>query len=436
MAYLKYLIRPLDHAMNTERPSFFTPHGFSPWAENVKLEQKSIKKRWGYSADRSLGSGKEIQQIIQYLTAAGANDCLILTDSDLIKRETASSKTWSYKTERLTYTSKIASISGTTVTLKTGETPATDGVADGDYFILNDDYTADEEPQSDWGSIASASDGPPPVITLDSNYAGTTGSWGGSEKTGYVRQVYTTPSNERWQYAIVNDHVYFTNGNTDVQYYTGSGTASAVDSTNAKKARCCIEYAQRLVLADLDVSGSRDPLAVKYCINGDPTDWTGVGSGSVYLLESEDYIANLGKVGSDLVVYKSDSMILGSESGVATAPIIFPRQLKGVGLVAPSSLVHFRGINAFTSRNDFYVMDGTRPTEIRPTIKHEFFELVDETEVKRTFGFANYLEDEIIWVANTSDYGKLAFVWDYKTGEWYIYSWSHADITAGGKGGI
>ena len=434
MPYLKFPFRPLDHAMNTESPSFFTPQGFSPWAENVKLEQRSIKKRWGYTSDRSLGSGKEVQQIIHYVDASGNNECLVLTDSDLIKRETGSSETWSYQTEKLTYTAKIASISAATVTLKAGETPATDGVVANDYFILDDDYTAAAQPDTAWGKVQSVTNGPPPTITLTANYSGTTGTWTGVEKTGYVRQVYTTPNNERWTYAIVNDDVYFTNGNTNVQYYSGSG-ASAVDSTNAKKARYCLEFAQRLVLADLEVSGSRSPITIKYSVNGDPTDWTSTGSGSIDLLESEDYITGLGKVGSSLVIYKSNSIITGYQVPDSTAPIELPTHLPGVGCAAPYSIVPVRGTNVWIGRNDFFYMDAGKPTEIRPTIKHEFFELVEETEIKRAFGFVNHLEDEIIWVANTASYGKLAFVWDFKTGEWYIYNYA-GDITAGGKGGI
>jgi len=92
------------------------------------------------------------------------------------------------------------------------------------------------------------------------------------------------------------------------------------------------------------------------------------------------------------------------------------------------------GTNAFIGRNDFYVIDGGKPVEIRPTIRDTFFDMVEETEIKKAFGFVNYLEDEIIWVANTSE-GKKAFVWDYKTGEWYIYDYAH-DVTAGGRGAI
>jgi len=427
MPYLKYVLRPIDHAMNTERPSFFTPQGFSPWAENVKVDQKSIKKRWGYAADRSLGAGKEIQRIVLFQTAAGARLALILTDTDLIQRETATGKTWSYKTETYT-TGTVTNITAAVVT-GSGTSWDTSGLAAGDKFILDTDHTADVEEDAQWAEIQTVDNAT--QITLTASYGGTTGAM---SETYKGRMVYSVPTNERWNYALVNDNFYFTNGDVDVQYWTGSGTASAVDSTNAKKARYCIEYAQRLVLADLEESGSRSPLSVRYSANGDPTTWTGTGTGVVDLLETEDYITGLGKVGADLIVYKSDSIIIGSESGKGTEPIYFLRQLRGIGLAAPNSLVHFMGTNAFIGRNDFYVIESGRPIEIRPTIRDTFFTMVDDTEVEKTFGFANHLENQIEWIANTSE-GQKAFVWDWDTHEWTIHDYA-CDITAGGKGAI
>jgi len=92
------------------------------------------------------------------------------------------------------------------------------------------------------------------------------------------------------------------------------------------------------------------------------------------------------------------------------------------------------GTNAFIGRNDFYYIEGGRPVEIKPSIKDEFFALVGETEVEKAFGYPNYLENQIEWVANTSS-GKKAFVWSWETGEWVIHDYAH-DMTAGGRGGV
>ena len=142
----------------------------------------------------------------------------------------------------------------------------------------------------------------PPTITLDASYTGTTGTWTGSEKTGYVRQVYTTPSNERWQVAVVDDKFCFTNGIVNVQYWAGSGYAAALDSTYATRAKYCIEYGNRLCLANLYVGGTASPWTLRSSANGDPTKWSTEDTSAVdyEFIETDDVISGLGKVGASV----------------------------------------------------------------------------------------------------------------------------------------
>jgi len=460
-----------------------------------------------------LGDEVEVQAIVLYQIKSGTRYTLYLTPSDLIKKETATGKTWSYQTETLTYTSKIASISAKTVTLVADETPNADGVADGDYFILDDDYTSAEEPHrvisydagddgtgdtpdtgdtatggtsgatgkikvlttasgswaggdaagllilttctgtwadneaisftdgetavvngtqsSTWASIASSED-TGRTITLDSNYPGTTGT--GWTKTGYVRRVYTTPTDERWSWCIIDNMFIFTNGNSYVQKWTGAGHASNLDATYAVKARYCIPYANRLFLADY--GSTRDPLGIIWSKEGDPEDWTDSTAGSGILIETKDFITGLGVVGSDIVIYKSDSLAFGHRTGDAVTPISLPqtRERRGVGSVAPYGIIEFLGKSAFIGRNDFYVIEAANPVAIGGKIRDKFFDIVGKTEIKKVFGFENNITNEICWIANTSE-GRLMFSYDYKIHEWNISEFAD-DLIVAGKGAV
>jgi hypothetical protein len=89
----------------------------------------------------------------------------------------------------------------------------------------------------------------------------------------------------------------------------------------------------------------------------------------------------------------------------------------------------------FLGRDDFYIIEGTEPISIgQDAIRYYFFDNVSETEIENTWGFANTLENEVIWIANTGS-GKKGFVWNYKFKEWAIYSY-YDDITAAGRGAI
>ena len=428
-----YQLRPLQSGVSTEFPTLHEHYGNAVWnSENWRVKQKSIQKRPGYLEDRDLGSGIEIQRICKYDKIDATSFTLLLTDKNLIKRETATDKTWSYQTEMGDYDSTIDDITGAVVTGKAGTTWQTDAIAAGDCFILDDDHTADEEPDTHWGVVQTIDS--ETQITLTATYTGTTGSFTGSEKDALIRKVYSTPGNERWSWATVDDKFCFTNGNSDVHYWDNTGYATALDSTNAKKARYCIEYAERLVLADLEVSGSRDPLTVQWSKNGDPTDWTDQTAGSAALLQSSDFITGLGKTGGNLVVYRSDSITFGTRSGRPNAPILFPSTTPGVGMSAPWSLVDVKGTNAWVWRDNFYILNGTQPVSIGDTIRDRFFDIVNEQELLRVFGWNDVLRREVWWRANTS-LGVYHFVWNYASNEWYVYNPAH-NIFSAGQGAI
>lgn len=424
--YLQYLIRPMQHILDVSSPALNQPFPFAAWpSQNCKLNQKSIQKRQGYIEDRDLGSGVDIQAIVFFQLGSGTTHTIYLTDTNACKRE--SDGTWSYITETYT-TGDITGISSAVVTGDASVDWATGSInpAIGDYFIMDADLSSANEPDSDWAKIKAVNSDT--QITLVDNYRGATGSGGYT-----IRRIYSVPTNERWNYAIINDKLIFTNGNVDVQSYTGSGVASALDSTNAVKAKYCIEYADRAVLADLYISGSREAFTVKWSKNGDPTNWIDSTSGSNDLLDTEDFITGLGKVGADLVVYKSDSLALGHQTANPEAPISFSREERGIGTPAPYSIVPALGTNVFVGRDDFYILDGSHPVSIGESIRYKFFDLISPTEVKRIYGYNNALQNEVRWFMTDTDNNRRCFVWDYKRREWTHYMYHHR-MSCGGKG--
>jgi hypothetical protein len=416
----KFIIKPLEHIYDLSAPPLNMNASFADWPSmNVTVDQHRIKKRPGYIADRTVPG---IQLTAIYQRTDTTRSTMFLNQSDLMLRESSSGKTYSFKTEQYS-TGTISSISGTTVT---GSGTSWDtNVAAGDYFIMDDDQTSDEEPDSSWVEIDSVTDAT--HLELTSNYT--------KNGTAYqIRKVYTVPTNERWQVAIVDDKFCFTNGNVDVQSWTGTGFASALDSTNAKKARYCIEYANRLVLADLEISGTRNPWTVQWSKENDATDWTDSTAGQVELLRSQDRITGLAKMGGSLLVFKENSIVTANRTGIATSPIVFPRQKVGIGCVAPYSIVHFLDSVAFLGKDDFYIMEGDKPNAIGDRIRYKFFDVVDRDGLANVWGTVYPSRNEVLWFADTTE-GQIAFVWDYKDFQWTTYRfWD--DITGAGIGAI
>ena len=425
--YRKYLVRPIFRGFDQDKPSIIQDIGSSDWSsQNFKIEQNNPQKRNGYYEDRDFGAGVDVQNIIYYQNSAGSTYTVILTDTDAIKREPDG--TWSYITEAYT-TEEIDSITGTAVTGDTtGWATGTNNPATDDYFVMDADLDADAEPDSYWTKIASVTNDT--AIVLSNTYEGTLT---GGDYT--VRQVYTVPDNERWTWAVVKDVLYFTNGSTNLQAWSGTGNAAEVDATYAKYPRYCLEYADRLLIADLYSGSDRKPYRVQWSKNNDPTDWTDSTAGSVDLMDTEDIITGLAKVGANLVVFKSDSIMFGNRTGSSTAPIQFVRQRPGIGTPAPYSIVHFEGTCAFIGRNDFYIVDGETPVSIGKDMRNRFFDLVNPTELKRAFGGVNTLEKQIRWFVTDVNNTRRVFVYNWKYQTWTQNVYAH-DMSCNGKGEV
>jgi len=420
---LTYPLKPISHAVSTESPSLFMTPGFSPWASNGRIEQKSFKKRPGYLIDRAVG--RFIYGVHLFQTLVGSRYTLYLTDTDLAKKETGTGETFSYVTKTYT-TGTVSGVSGANVT---GNGTAWDTNAKaGDKFIMAADLSANVEPDEHWATIQTV--GGATAITLSGNYAGatTTGNY-------IIRRVYSVPTDERWSTAILDDKFIFTNGNVNVQYYNGSGAAADLDATYAVKARFCIEYANRLFLGDYEDSvAGRLPTSIRWSKEGDPTTWVDSTAGELDLIETEDFLAGLGKVGTYLVIYKRDNIHVYTRTGVATNPITLVAQRRGIGCAAPYSIIEFMGTNAFVGRDDFYMMNGDTPIPIGEKIRTKFFDITPVTAVENVWGAHDPLRNELLWTASTLA-GKYAFVYNYKHNEWYTYEFPD-DMTAFGRGAL
>ena len=421
----KAVFRPLEHALEVDAPSLHQHLGYAAWpAQNFKILQRSLQKRYGYSEVRDLG--EEIQAIIFYTSTAGANSTVYLTPTNACEYE--SSGTFSYITKKYS-TGTVSGITNDAVTgASSPDWVSTDGPAKGDFFIMDDDLTAASEVDQHWQEIETVTNDT--SIVLYDHYRGATSS---GDYT--IRQVYTVPTNERWSWCTFDDKLVITNGNCYPQYWTGSDEFVNCNTTLATRARYCIEYADRLLLADMYVSGSRAPWTVMWSKNGNLTDWDDSTAGSADLGDTEDIITGLGKVGGDLIVYKTDSIVVGNRTGVSTAPIIFPRYQPGIGCPAPYSIVPAMGTNFFIGRDDFYLMMGTQPYPIGEKIRYKFFDIVNPTELKRAYGYANTLQNEIRWLVTDEDNNRRCFIYDYKRKEWGHYRYAD-NMSCGGRGTV
>ena len=420
-------IKPLAKALDTSFPALNQDPLATSWPTvNVQIDSNRIKRRWDYITDRTLATGAIGQYATLYKRGTGVTNTLFLTTTDLIKKDVTgtANKTWSYLTPKYT-TGTITNITGTpkvtvngNTTLWTGATPPVAG----DQFIMDADLTSDEEADASWRTISTV--GGASTITLTSAYSDTL--TGGNYR---IRRLYSVPTDERWQFSVVNDVFCFTNGNVNVQKWDGSAaTAVDIDATNAVKARYCTCYANRLVLADMYLSSTRQPWTIKWSKEGDPTNWVDSTAGEIDFAETDEPITGLGRVGNNLIVFKKNGYYVGSRTGVATGPFTFPTYKSGVGNWAPYSLVEAAGTCFWLGHDNFYVMNGQEWEPIGDAIKYEFFSRVNDTERTKVWGVPNPRHNEVIWWAMTGD-GQRAFSFKYRENSWTTFT--HPSLVTG-----
>jgi hypothetical protein len=421
----RYVIRPLLHGQFAATPQLHAEAGYAYRTKNVRATPGGIEKRWGYLLDRSLVD--PVQAVVLYQKSNGNRYTLYLTKTDLCQRETGTDETFSYQTK----TYSAGTVSGITGAVITGDSTDwdTSGLAAGDKIILTADQSTNIQPDANWGTIKTVDNATQITLTASYTGAGTSGAY-------LARMVYSVPGTERWSSCSVGGKFVFTNGNTNVQIYDGTTQATDLDATYAKQARFCIEYGNRLFLADIYVGSTRYPYTVRWSKENDVTDWTASSAGSADLLTSEDFITGLGKMGSDLIVYRRESIHIANRTGTATSPFNFATQKRGVGCVAPYSIVEVISTNVFVGNDDFYRIDGTFPVSIgTPYIRDRVFNDVKRSERECIFGYHIPFLQEVIWFATTETEGQRGFAWNYKFNEWYEYEFA-TFMTAGGKGAL
>lgn len=319
-----------------------------------------------------------------------------------------------------------ATVSGTGVAF-TDSDLTTAEIEAGDKFILDDDHDVDKELDADWAEVKSVTNSTNLVLTSAYTGSATNGTY-------KIRKVYSTPVQGRWAWAISGDKFCFTNGQTNVQYWDGVlGYAVDLNATSASRARYCLNYADRLFLADLyfsddgGVTSIRHPWTLRWSAQGKPGTYLADGdttSGDIDFLGTEDVITGLGQVGQTIVVYKYNTLIFGSRTGVATSPVEFPIERRGMGCIAPYSIVPVMGTNVFLGSDNFYSLNGDIPEQCGDKIRDKFFNVVSATAIKRVWGKLLPNQKKIMWVAETnSGDGQLAFVYDYGNREWATWKY-------------
>ncbi len=172
------------------------------------------------------------------------------------------------------------------------------------------------------------------------------------------------------------------NGSNELIYWPGSSNAVKLNGHATYTAntgnpanlvgRYVVIFAGRVFLAYTTESGQAQPQRLRWCSDSDFFDWrtsARKGAGAVDLTDSPGEIVGLWKLAQQLYIAKTDSIVIGRETGQIDAPFAFPVAL-GVGVLSGQS---FQAINPqtgiFLGNDNFYQISGAETQPIGDKIK-------------------------------------------------------------------
>lgn len=142
------------------------------------------------------------------------------------------------------------------------------------------------------------------------------------------------------------DRFCFSQGVDQVQYLPSTVASYEDLSASAPPAYVVRVFNNRLNLFRTYESSDLKAQRHRYCINGDITDWTGVGSGYKDLNDNDDYVINALRLGSAMFVYKERSITRMIATGYAATPFQYDqawvreRGIFGARCVASNGTIH------------------------------------------------------------------------------------------------
>ena len=203
---------------------------------------------------------------------------------------------------------------------------------------------------------------------------------------------------------------------------TGSGGKINITAVNAfYKPKIILPYQYRLLLFNIEESGTEFPIKFRYCCANDFTDWSSTGSGSRNMIQGAgSQIINAVPIKDYAGVYKDKSIsvldYVGGTSIFATAV-----HIDGIGLLAQDAIVNLGTSHIFLG-SDYNIYEWNGGWELVPignAVKKYIKDNLYVTNKARCFAVPNYEKTEAHFFIpiGTDDYPTryLTYNWTDKT---------------------
>lgn len=388
MPYRAISLYPVNRGIHQGIPSHRLPPGFSPRQANLRLSDGLISKRpgsvamldsWQVTADNTDPAGGDgsastaagtITGVFQYLQENGTKDTLVFTGG------AASSNRRVYRR-------------GSTRWETIGDGDLTGGVGTDDIFgIATDIWDATVAPNATQTDVFYAANG----------HADTT-------KAALIK-------------------------------WTGSGTATGIATGGSGPPgvpKYLSTYANRLIMANVFVSGENRHNRIYWSKFGDAENFTDATAGSAEIIETPDPITRILTLRGRLIIYKEQSIYVADETGISTVPLGFSMVSRNRGAIYGGSVASMGDQHIFVGQDNVYQLDGTTISPIGDAIRNNLRN-INSAAANRVFAVVDFATSEYwLFVPEGQDsYAKAAWVYNWREQTWTRWEFPFS-MTVGGR---
>ncbi len=211
--------------------------------------------------------------------------------------------------------------------------------------------------------------------------------------------------------------------------YIDIGTATFLEAANFQ-ARTCATIRNFVVTGfTFDTTDDRQPYRVRWSARGDPLDWTPSATtlaGFQQLAASGGPVTRI--VGREYgIVFQERAISRMTFTGQVqgTIPVVwqFDEVERGIGTIAPRSVVEFAGFTAFFAEDGFRIFDGNRSRPIDDdTVSRSVLRALDASNVDRIVGAVDVDTQTIFWAypaaGNSNGSPNNMVMYRYGIGKW------------------
>ena len=236
-------------------------------------------------------------------------------------------------------------------------------------------------------------------------------------------ESYAADANKRWGIATTPaGELAWTRLGVNIRKYTGAAFAALITTGTNHSAKQLIAFNDRVISIHTNVGGTVNPRQIRWCISGDASNWSGVGSGILEVIETSQEILTGGFVlGERAFLTKRREIIELIATGTLSPVHRLETRVSGTGMIATHSFALAELTSFFLGADDVVDFDGSSWRSLGSPVYKTLLGLIDFNTVVDTAQGAYRQPDSEYWLLIGTD----VFIYDRRRDRWFRDNYSN-----------